>query len=1168
MANAVSSVDVPLSLFSGLVTELSPSDIPEGISPSNSDVVFTPGAVATRPGLNRVFVAPISSLGAVSYQKSYVSPSGTTYNLYFTQGDSILWVENLVTNPGVVTSLWQSAGATYANSVTASGAEYIALSDGLHGVDIPLVYNGQNLYRITQDGPAAPPIVQSVALASVAMADAIAVTPTIATITTVNFVDPYYAATQVTLTAPAAIQLGQLYTVSGNTNSAFNGLPSYTVGSITGGSPGAVTSFLSFDWWWYALETGTGGSATFPAVSLSRANNTVTGTAAAAHGLQVGYLAQIAGQGSTALGGGIATILLNNEDNPGIATVTTNTPHGLQPNNTVFINGVTGTAVGGGISAIARSAQIVTVTTASAHGLQQGSTVLIAGVTDTTYNGQFPVLSAPSDTTFTYYQFDSDGTSSAGTVTYVWPLANTDPALNYFTVQTAPTATSFTISISYTDGTWADGTVTFNWDGKFFVTAILDALTFQYQQYGPNATTTATGTVTPYGQAAPGIHQLQVSFLLADFNITAPSPPVTFVANGGQYLSLSQIPTGPSSVIGRVLQFTGAGGAFFFYIPVPAQVNGLVVSTATQINDNTTTSILLDFSDNTLYAATATSKPGNNFAALNVLGPSAGMFTYASRLIAWGNRNKVDGLLNLGFEGGIVNANEPLGWDLSANVGGILINSRLGWAWETPAGASNNGKISQPIYATASGAPILQAGQFYSLRLFCSVAGFVAKEINASLTSASTGFSSAASLSVVAGSDSFVTLNFPNAIPDSIPQDLTFTIYWTLGTSNIGIIDDLEFFPTFQPYIQNEAWISYAGNPGAFDGDTGILGPEDDTSAIMNFGVVRNSLYIVTGTGLHETSDNKQTEPSNWDVDQIADNCGAFSVASVGRNPQGIGSAGKEWMMWSGPDGAQIFTGQQPVKVSQEIQSLWDSIPSALAFQCWTKNYEAAKLCFFGVPSADGTSMQVLALDYRNLDGEAIASNPPIHISFTGKMIASDLTRKWTIWNIPAFCGELMYRPGNIAPQMVFGCLTPTAGANSYILNPGQFFDDDFGQINASYTTYFFVSHEMEQALQVGSHRKVYTLAAAFITGLGTWTITPLMAALTNPQNTSPAWPLSATQGFDQDFGINVETTRCAFTIQSQPTSGNATWFKLQKLVINMGKAPWAPTRGSMGGTF
>ena len=99
MANQVSSVDVPLSIFGSWNTELSPPDIPEGGSPANNDVVYTPGAVATRPGVNRIFSTPISSLGPTSYQKSFVDQAGNIKNLYLTQGDGKLWVEDLTNNP-------------------------------------------------------------------------------------------------------------------------------------------------------------------------------------------------------------------------------------------------------------------------------------------------------------------------------------------------------------------------------------------------------------------------------------------------------------------------------------------------------------------------------------------------------------------------------------------------------------------------------------------------------------------------------------------------------------------------------------------------------------------------------------------------------------------------------------------------------------------------------------------------------------------------------------------------------------------------------------------------------------------------------------------------------------------------------------------------------------
>jgi hypothetical protein len=1184
MANPVSSVDVPLSIFGSWDTELSPPDIPEGASPANNDVAFLPGSVSTRPGLNRVFSAPVDTLGPFSYEKSFVTASGDIKNLYLTMQDGKLWVEDVTNSPGTATLLFQSAGATYASSCTADYQEFIALSDGTHGIDIPLVYDGTNLYRATQDGPGSAPMVISTALPSVQMAST-GGSPATTSVTLAQTNNPIlvgppndrytiYSGVLMTVSSTSGFSVGQAVSLSGNTNSSLN--ISYTIIGISGLAIQCVTDFANF-------EGGTGGTLSGPATTttMTRFNNVVSVNTTTAHSLQVGFQAQITNAGTTAVGSGIASIVLNNETNTGIATVTTNAAHGLLPNNIVTIAGVSG-ATAGTITNVAYAGGFVTITTAAAHNLGVGSEVTIAATTATAVNGEWTIATVPSPTTFSF-AFDGTVTapsgtnvvtgysaSDSGTVTYIWPLANVDPAQDYFTVQTAPTATTFTIQLSYTDGTWTGGTVSFAWDGTFFVLSTPTATSFTYQQYGPNAVNSTVGTVTPYGQMSPGLHSCQVCFLLANGTITAPSPPVQFNAAGGQYPIVSNICTGPSNVVGRILLFTGAQGAYYFYIPVPAVVNGLTVSTATQINDNTTTSILLDFSDNTLYAATATSIPGNNLSAQIVLDPCAGFFTYASRLQAWGGRNCVRNLLNMGFQGGSLPAtpNTPSGW-LGGGSATSLVAGRTGTSTQAvqfSAVYPFNDSIFQSGYLDAYGAPILLPNTQYSWRMLASVG--VNYQIVVSISSASTSFSTSITFPAGIATGDWEELTFPSKTPATIPFDMLITINpmgIAAGTYTATIFE-AEMIYTAQPYQDNQAWISYADNLQAFDKDTGIIGANDDLSPIRNFGTIRQALYIVTGTGLHETADNDQTEPSGWDVDSVADNCGAFSICSVARNPQGIGSAGKDWMMWNGPDGAQWFGGQKPIKVSQEIQSVWDALPVANSYQCWTKNDEANKRCYFGVPT--GSSMQVLVLDYRNIDGGMIAENPPVHISFTGKMIVSDLTRKWTSWTIPAWCGELMYR--NIyQPQMVFGCLTPSGAANAYALNPAQYFDDDFGVIPASYTTYFFVSHEMEQALQVGSHRHVYTMVSAFIACEGTWSITPLAASLSNPFPASPSFPGTLTPAFDVDYGINVETTRCAFTIKSAPVSPSLnSYFKLQKLVVNMAPAAWLKTRGSAGGSF
>ena len=1198
-----SSVDVPLSLFSSLDTELSPATIPEGISPDNQDVVYLPGSVSTRPGLQRVFVSALEASGTVVYEKSFVLPTGAIKNLYFTN-DGILWVEDVTNNPGVATNLFAST-ASMASSVTAFGREYIALSDGKHGADVPIQYDGKNLWRVTQDAPGAPPTVQSIALPSSQMAVTGASSPQ--TVVSITSSDPttvyegpvlgyvtFYTSVTFVLSPGSILPVSQ-FTVAGNTNAVFNTTFS---GSLT------FLSATSFKIGQYSatLQSGTGGTLTNTSgVTITRSNNIVSVSTATAHNLRVGYQAQITNVPASTVGTSISSIIINNEATPGIGTITTSTAHGLSPNSFVNINNVTAATVGTAITNVSINANVATITMSAAHGLQVGSVVTVACsiAANAVFNGQWYVTAVPSTTTFCYAlitSFDTATTSGsvttynyvysaadAGTVTYAWPLANANPALNYFTVLTAPTATTFTVAISYTDGTWSGGTVTLAWNGIFYVLTVPSSTTFTYQQYGPNASSTSIGTVTPYGQMTPGIHQIQQCFLFQSGAISAPSPPATFVANGGQYPSITNLAIGPSNVAGRVLLFTGAGGAYFFYIPQPAQVNGVVVSTATQINDNTTTSTILDFADATLYAATGCSIPGNNLAAQVVLGPCAGFFTYSSRLQVWGEYNKVQNLVNTGFDGGYAQLGmvSPLGWSTGPVGNGVLYaapNRPPGFSWviSTYNDALQHGLLSQAAYEDAYGNPILEGNQYYSLRVWLQPQAIGAGQpyFQATITSVLTGFSATAQIpnSSMSANGGFVTIPFSTVMPATIPPDMILTIYGAGGSlfDATILVDELELIFIEEPYLDHQERFSYVDNPEGFDGLTGVLGPEDDLTPIMNHGVIRNTLYIVTGNAVHETSDNGGTEPSGWNVEEVDDECGAWSIASVARNEQGIGSAGKGFMAWSGPDGAHVFTGRNPEKCSQEIQSIWDPLDSLpnLTYLCWTKNDQKNKRIYFGIPLAVG-QMQVLVLDYRNLATDQIGSLPPVHISFTGKMIASDLTRKWTKWNVNAFCGELMYRSGKSKPQMVFGGVNNTGGPNAYTLNSAKYSDDDFGQIFAYYTTYFFVSHDQEQAFQLGSHRKDYDYLTMFIPAIGTISATPLLCSLTNAQPATPNIAGTVTPGFDLEIGINVVASRCAFKIAAAPLTGQTdSYFSLQKLIVNMKRSPWQPVRGSNGGSY
>ena len=72
------TIDAPLDLFGGLVTDMAAADLPQGVSPDCQDVAFLSGGVKTRPGLAPVF-SPIVSAGGgnptVNYLKTYTQPN-------------------------------------------------------------------------------------------------------------------------------------------------------------------------------------------------------------------------------------------------------------------------------------------------------------------------------------------------------------------------------------------------------------------------------------------------------------------------------------------------------------------------------------------------------------------------------------------------------------------------------------------------------------------------------------------------------------------------------------------------------------------------------------------------------------------------------------------------------------------------------------------------------------------------------------------------------------------------------------------------------------------------------------------------------------------------------------------------------------------------------------
>jgi hypothetical protein len=975
------SFDAPIEIFGGLVTDMSPADLPHGVSPDCQDVVYSNGGVATRPGLQALF-GPLAGNPTINYVKTYETLNATLRTMAL-DANGVLYKE---TTPGTLSSI--ATGLTpnsYGNSTTLFGREYLAISDGKTGTDLPRQYDDTNFDRVSQGGPGAGPTVidENVVVA-------VAASPT--------------GATQ-----PAAVTIAA---------------------SPTG-----------------ATENGF----------------------------------------------------------------------------------------------------LVTITTSSAHGVSAGQSVTISGVGVAGYNGTFPVVSVPLATQFTYIAGASALAASGGGTA----------ASAVATIQTS-SAHGFVVGQLVT--TSGIGVVGYN--GTFAITSVPDSTHFTFIATTGGLAASGGGTAAASGSVGAGVHQVCVIFQTRQGYLTAPGPATSWTASGGKRAVVTNIPTGPANVVGRILCFTGAGGASFFYVGSGTTLfSGNMV-----IGDNTTTSLVVDFSDAILLAGTNV----DDLFKLIELSDCAGVADYSQRLFWWGERNKMNNWVNLGFDGGFTGPSlphYPLGWtpDPVFAPGGIDEESFVVWgaAYSIVGNGSTptRGMMTQSAVQDALGAPRIQANTDYSVRARCACNSTLAQgTLHIHLFSASAGINTVGlQLAASQLTTSYVEFTADLAAPlTTIPNDLVLRVYADSTPTLNGqfYIDCIEIFPTAQPINPSLVRASRVEDPESYDGIDGLLSiAENNGQAIRSAFKLRERLYFVKEHSLHVTQDDGTNEPSLWSIAEVSRRVGTPSVRGVG--------IGEDWVVIAHRTGLYIFSGGEPTKISQEIQPTWNQINWQYGHTLWVAVDTKERRIFVGVPMGTATSPnRVLMLDYRDLDSaDEIAERPPITITYAGRKTASDDTRKWSPWSIAANSCALIERTDGTA-VVVFGGGTPGVGGGGatgkiYQLSDTQLSDDGTA-IPSYYTTHYFPERAVEQSLNLGAHRKLFSYLTMFVEGAGNLGLTSFVDSSSVPQTQQPL-PLSSPSTKDLELPINVLGERVAFQVS---TNQAGAWFRLQKFIPSVRPDPWAPVRG------
>jgi hypothetical protein len=648
-------------------------------------------------------------------------------------------------------------------------------------------------------------------------------------------------------------------------------------------------------------------------------------------------------------------------------------------------------------------------------------------------------------------------------------------------------------------------------------------------QIGP-AEGPAVADAPDTGSISPGAHQVAVIFVTRQGYWTMPSPPVTWTAAGGFKANITNIPTGPSNIVQRFLAFTGAGGATFYQVP----------ATMT-INDNVTTSLEVDFTDDILLAGVSMQ---DLFANVE-LPDQLGVIAYSERLFWWGERAKMPNWRNLSFDGGWDASGDgrPLGWQLGAafSAGGSRESTDVVWgdAYRITADGVTveRGLIQQNALTDVNGDPLLQTNTDYSVRaqIKCSV-NLAQGTLRVNCFSPTQGFfgSGLAITAVQASTDyqEFISELMPTET--SLPSDLVLQVYADGVPSPSGeyfLVDNIEIFPTNAAEVPDVVRASRNSDPEAYDGVLGLIEIDvNDGQAIRSAFVIRNNLYFVKERSLYVTSDNGTGEPATWDVEQVSDFTGTPSAHGVGM--------GEDWAVIASRAGLYLFNGGEPQKLSQEIQPIWDSINWQYGSAIWVTVDAQHKRIYVGVPIGSATAPnEILVLDYTEGFGDPLwlASSAPGN------------ARKWAPWFISANSAGLIERPNGTA---AFFLGNNVSNGKIYQLTEGQL-SDDGAAINSYYTSAFL-------SRTGATGRNLFGYLTTYVQGSGTLNVNAFTPGDATEISLG-ALALSAPAPQDLELMTNVVAERVAYQLG---TNAAGSWFSLTILVPWAKPAPFSLVRG------
>lgn len=1081
-------------------------------------------------------------MASFNYIKTFIEDSGLTLTLAL-DSDGVLFEENVQDDPGTLVAYAENIlPGSYAKSCTQQNEEWMVFSNLLAGTDIPR--HVTNLDRISQVGPGAPP------------------------------------------TIVGASSGTNVYTIAASPN----GLT-----QPPAGPPALYTGHFQ------AVNWSSGPFSTSP-------GNVLT--------IFYRNLADFPTPSPDLFVGGAVYIDMTSAPFTGLTGtyIVTSLGQGFPPHNsgsprwyfTVQVNQVGNTFVGGpGTATGSFQPSLTTMTLTTPAAINVGDMVTVAGAGAAGYDGTWTILASLNGG-----QYLITSTSLTSNIaTYNYTIIGASPAITANEQITVTGCTNgpivngtsiFNVSNTNVD-TAGVGTFTVVLNGANVISApetgnaIVSGTIFQFDpglsNLGPGINNifgnSGGGTATIGGALTAGIRQAVTIFVTRNGLQTAPSPPVIFETSGSaNKLQVSNIALGPPNVLARIVAFTGANGGNFFWIPTPVTVQGAgqpTTYTSTVISDNVTTQASFTFTDAVLLAATAIDIEGNDLFNQIEIGSPAWNIPYAGRMFYGLVNNQVQNFLNLTFDGGYLpNENgvaTPLGWVVdptdSGNGGQVTVSSRFGNSYtianSTGSTQSIYGHISQSAYQDFYKVPIILPNFTYSIRATVrsqtgAASGFLTMELFSANLGVTFGRLSLPLNSLTTSFQIFTGPILDSPFLTQVPVDMVFEVYAFNIPDGVSVeVDRIEIFPDNQPVLNTNLVASYIGNLEAFDGVTGNLGvgEENNQPAIGAF-VNYDILYILKSNSMFSSQDSPNNEPSNWTVREVSNKIGTCGINAY--------DYGEEWAVTACRAGLYMFNGGEPIKISQEIQPTWDALNwkygSTICVRNDTVNRRIVIMAPMATPNqwlpdapvnANPTIPNIcLTMNYKELNSShELAERGPIKISYSGKLISWDLSRKWSIWQIPANYADFVVRPDGSAPLMF-------CQANDIISQQiAGLLTDNGVPINSRYTTYGFVKPEQEQQFGplLGDQRKLAKYCVLNVSGQGKMQVRLL------PNSLTPTYPYVVPGGVtltnpsqnNREMPLNVLGN---YMFADFSTDDIDSAFQLSEVKLTMKKDPHSPIRG------